>query len=290
MDHSALVHRKKRQRHRLSSRQVYETYLILLTSLYFDNLFKVDEVMIKDMLAFARIVNHPHITFKLYQVLCSVYCRQNHFEEAERYGMMAFQYFRQQNNQLEMAITAYGLAANNFCLHNRAETEQWLDLAANYFAEENYPRQYATIASMYGQLAIMDEDYSAAKQWLEIALEECEVLKDPYRIAHGKFSLGLALAYANQFEEAESFLSDALGYYVEKGDEQGQVTTLVTIAFNQGRAGAIKEAQQILNQAHEILATLADSRWKDQQLEQIQMLEDGISDGTIKTLKPPPWE
>lgn len=150
MDHSeTFVKRTKRQRHRLSPRQMFETYLILIMALYYDDMLEIDEVMIQEMLAFAGVVNHPQITFKLYQTLSFIYARQQQPVQARNFAEMAYEFFAaEQQSQLETALTAYTLAESCYQLNDRAKAEHYAAIASQYFTQDNHPRQHLAVTRM----------------------------------------------------------------------------------------------------------------------------------------------
>lgn len=149
MDHSeTFVKRTKRQRHRLSPRQMFETYLILVMSLHYEDQLDMNDIMLQDMLALAGVVNHPQITFKLYQALSFIYARQQKFAQAQNFAEMAYKFFSQQNNKLETALTAYTLAESYLQAKDRSKAEHYIAIASQYFAQDTHPRQHAAITRM----------------------------------------------------------------------------------------------------------------------------------------------
>lgn len=144
LDHSLTVRpmKTRRRRTRINPRQMYENYLLLTLTLFFQGKLMLDHARIKDMLAFARMINHPQLYNKLYQVMGVIYNQQGDYERARLHAEMSFRYFDRQDDMLESAQSAHAIA---MALRGQSQTgkaDEWEKLAKERIKETCYAKLF----------------------------------------------------------------------------------------------------------------------------------------------------
>lgn len=149
--------RAKRQRRRINPPRQIETYMILFLAHYFAGGITALQLPahIQHLLAFARRVNTPHTTFKTYQILALLYEDLDQLNTAEHFGLLAFNHFRRQNNELETAISAHILGATYNHLGNPTQARYFFEIAHAYYDDNahHYPQQLGYLNAVIKNLS-----------------------------------------------------------------------------------------------------------------------------------------
>lgn len=143
-EHTYIETPKNRRRDRLNPRQSFEMYLALLlqpeTSPY-----ELDHQHLMTLLAFARHINTPYYTCKIYQTVAFSLLQHESYDRAYGYVDMVTDYFDQTKNRLEQSLDAYIMAHALNGLGDHDKARFWLRTAGNLLPSDQYPAQAAAI-------------------------------------------------------------------------------------------------------------------------------------------------
>jgi tetratricopeptide (TPR) repeat protein len=288
LDHTPPIQTKtkRRRRVRTNPRQIMETYLILTMSLYLSGGARFDIERVDELLDFSRRVNNPIIYNKLYQTVGFMMNGLGYPERAFTFAKMAYEYWQEQDNALEIGTTAFLLAQIYQMLEDFDQAEAYIEIASARYAETPHKQQQSLITLDKACLMLYREDYEAAEQWAGMAIQEFQELDlEPYvMLAH--HIQGMIRAWAGKTDDAYGNIDYALRYYVQS-DRKMQVAYVThTLAFTDAKAHNNEDALMHLEENRRRLAELPDGNWKQNLLNKADKLEEAIHNGTVDDLKP----
>jgi tetratricopeptide (TPR) repeat protein len=134
------------------------------------------------------------------------------------HGQTAYVYWYRLNNKLEMAKTAYLIAAAYRFAGQIDAAQQWLGRASALFEKTGYNRQYTILAYEQGSLYVQQKHFEVAEQWLNMALDEAIQIGSVDYEACAYHALGIAQTGLGQYATAENSLKRALAAWETVGD------------------------------------------------------------------------
>lgn len=294
-DHSTTVITKtKRKRHRLNPRQMFETYLILTTTLFYRGQLTINQTRIEDMLAFARTVNNPHHYHKLYQTISLILGTQFKPKQAIFYGTAAFEFFEGQKNRQEMAICAAALA-NAYGTYSAPGSLDaglyWINKASELMVKLNYPGQYAYISLQTANLNVQAHEYEAAVQWADQAIKDYTDLESETSAIVALDTRAQAQTYLGNYDQATEDINKVLDYYDANGWGDRYLHATLTLCFIEARAGDKEGALSRTRNAIEMINNQEHPNdFHKALLEQADRMIAAIEDGSIHDLEPSQYD
>jgi tetratricopeptide (TPR) repeat protein len=151
--------------------------------------------MASQILAYHTPYRGPGQSMRLYQALAYAGNYWGDVETPLKYGGIAYQYWKDRDNDVEMGRCAYALAVAYRRREDWDNAQHWLIKAAEHFSRTNYIWQYTTIHYEMGAQLMLMQQYEESEQWMRLALDEGRQLDDPRRLCRILHGLGLAITY-----------------------------------------------------------------------------------------------
>lgn len=271
--------KRRRRQQRVHPQEMLEIYITLLMWQAYYDLSTLTEKRINGALSFARQVNDPHLYHKLYQALMYLYNRLGEHDRALDYGRLAFSYWKRQENTLETALTAYGIALAHHGLVELDDALKWVELASDLFARIDYPRQHAIVAMETASIYIWMKEYDAAIQWGELAQRELEAQSMRYHSALNLHYLAAAQAYAGQYDVALNNVQQSIDMWYEMDNTYQREHAYHTQAYIQALMGDTNAALSRLDECQEMLSQMPPSGWRELREGKVARLRRAIQDG-----------
>lgn len=154
----------------------------------------------------------PDVSLKAetHQTLALGYIYTGETTAAIEHGQIAYIYWHSLKNSVGLGRTLYVLSAAYRFIWALKRAEELLQMAAEYFSNTDYMRQYTFLAYETGALYIQRKDYEAARQWLKIALGEAINIDYTALVVSCQHGLGIAETGLGGFDEAERYLLEAI--------------------------------------------------------------------------------
>ncbi len=175
--------------------------------------------VVNKALALNKQVHELGLKASLHEALALVYSRSTDTSHlAIGHGETAYGYWSRLGNQLEMANTAYLIAASYRFAGELNSAQRWLHQAASLFEKTDYQRQYTLVAVEQGTLYWQRGENDSALQWLNMGLQEAMQIGAKDYMASAYHSLGLTYINLQQYLQAEENLVQAIALWKEVGD------------------------------------------------------------------------
>lgn len=269
---------RKPRSERLNQREMFEIYLSLMMSQIYTQSQDLAQSTLKSALAFARRLNDQYYYNKLYQTLAYIHLANTQFDQALDQARLAYQYWHGHPDTIEEALTAFAVAMAYRGKKDWEHNLQWLNIAANLFAEIDYPCSHGIIALETANTDIYMKNFEAACQWAEIALQEFKRENMGYHYGLAYHTLGLAQAYNGQFDDSIDNLWRSINYWESVGNLLHQVHTEHSLAFAEARMGKKERALMRLSRNRDLCKRIPASATKTYHLQQVNHLEQAIRD------------
>lgn len=194
-------------------------YIGLIRTLYRSSTPGDDPGLVTKALALNKHVHDLSLKAALHQSILLLYLRVTEMSaEAVGHGQMAYVYWHYLENELEMAKTAYLLAAAYRWAGQVTSAERWLQYTSAQFERTPYKRQYALLSCEEGTLHLHRKNYEAAEQWFNLTLGEATQIGAVDYTAMAYQGLGVAQIGLKHYQEARTNLSQAIEYWRNLGD------------------------------------------------------------------------
>ena len=132
---------------RINTRELYEMYVNLFMTRFYTRPERMTAQAIDSLLRLTGQINIPYYYHKIYQTLALIYNYFGEFDRALDRLRMCHAYWSEQNNILEMALTAYATAEAYLGKNNSGSALRWLESAASLFDQIDLPEQQAIMAA-----------------------------------------------------------------------------------------------------------------------------------------------
>lgn len=212
--------------------------------------------LIHEMIHMATQADVPEFALRGYQQLIYNAINQRDTHEMEVLITQAFKQFRQKADKAELGILIR-LKGYLMILKDRfTHGEALLRNAAAIFERPEYRDQYALnrVASYYylGESRRLQNDYQGADGWYSTAEDICRKQGFGSHLALLNSSRGIAAYDCGRFEEARSYLQEAVEAYDKHQFKWGQITAYGYWSLLCIRSGMGREGQRYLRLADKL--------------------------------------
>jgi tetratricopeptide (TPR) repeat protein len=229
-----------------------------------------NEELVKRVLTLAKQLGKPESLAAAYQAIASAYAYRKETFRALSYGQMAYTYWYQLNNEVEMAKTAFTLASACRAAKRYEQAERYLALSQTQFSRTEYVWQYAISAYEEGALKLKFKQYDLAQEWLENALQEFQLLKSPYHLAAIAHALGLVETELGNFSAAASYLDMAADYWYKTDNTYEKANITFARAYLELKSKHLQKADALKAEALALSEAIPDEAARAQLVEQIR--------------------
>lgn len=276
----------RRARKRLKPETILEAYLdIFKSQVYHQSPEEFSKDIATSAIELARQVNIAESYGQLYLALAYAYSGWGEFDRSSRYARLAYEYFAPNKRYVEAGQAAFWEAIANRSMgvdtgdaQYYAVAQDWLDKAGAMFLKTNYQHQYMVIAHEKSALFILKRQFEQARQWAEVALKDASE-GDNYRIALVRHTLGMALSYLGQYDQARDNFERAHVYFEAHGYNSQLASLMHARAYNQylqkdipGALGFVERGLALLNQLPETAQHTRLRQQLDESLESLRKL------------------
>ncbi|MCU0498169.1 MAG: hypothetical protein MUF87_12525 [Anaerolineae bacterium] len=198
--------------------KVIQGYAGLLTLTQYHTSAHIQYEDFPHLLVYHRELRDPNTSADLYLAIANA-CRQwGRFQVALDYAQMAFAYWSNQGNALQVARAAKIIGE----CHLRRETvfgydeaERWINIAARNFEKTSYIWQYGEISHLRGSLAFYRQEYDKAIEHLKIGIAHSKKLGNIYLSGILHHTLTCVLVMQKEYSQATETLEQAVSYFRE---------------------------------------------------------------------------
>ncbi|HEX2906237.1 MAG TPA: hypothetical protein VHO69_05210 [Phototrophicaceae bacterium] len=199
--------------------------------------------------ALADAVRDEKLRALAHQTLATVYGVVEDWPLALGHGQTAYFYWQHQKDHLGMAQTAFLIAVIYRKMRRFDLATFFFDRSQESFAQTNYTRQYGLNAYEEGVACLQTNDYEAAEQWFQMALQEFNQLSSPYDLAMSHHGLGLALTGLRHSENARQHLKQAIFLWQQLNNQYEQANAYQAMAYLEGLEGHRETALAFIERA-----------------------------------------
>jgi tetratricopeptide (TPR) repeat protein len=191
------------------------------------------------------------------------YIHQRETAKAIEHGQIAYILWHHLDNRLEMAKTLYLLSVAYRTELMLGRAEALLQIAADFFENTEYNRQYIILAHDTAVLYLLQKEYEPAAQWATVALREASSIDVKAHIVSSHHVLGLAQTGLGQYDDAAKNLQQAMKGWEELNNYYEIASTRQAMGNLENKRKHPAEALKWLEVALEWCKKAAESRQRD---------------------------
>ncbi len=175
----------------------------------------LEEEMITWVTDLLEETEDPCLQGELTQALAFAYTQRGSYDKAIAYGKRAIEHWKSVGKVIEMARTAFTIAAAYRAAKDYDSAQRYLECAKDLFGKTTFRRQYALVAHEQASLYYEQGQHKQAIQWFYEALKESLALDLKHIIAPIRHGLALAQMALGDYKGAKKNLRLALNWWIK---------------------------------------------------------------------------